>query len=410
MMRIVVPALLGLEAVVTEELVSMGHEPEAVETGNGRVSLTVSPPDLADAVARANLWLRCGERVLIELGRFPAPDFDALFDGTAALPWEDFLPDGAAFPVKGSSRGSRLESLPACQSVVKKAVVERLRARRRLAPGTVLPEDELLALCRIQFTIVDDVASLMLDTTGEPLHKRGYRPVATEAPLRETIAAAMVLLMKWRPFGDETLVDPFCGSGTLPIEASLIACGLAPGSSRRFACERWPVVGAEAFAAAREEADDFARPRLRMARDYAADGRRFVFGSDIDPSAVSLAARNASRAGVEGLIGLRAGDALSLHPHVLTEWTASGRHLVLCNPPYGERLLDLQTASALVRGIGETFLDRGSAPVGSRVAVLSAVQDFERLAGGPADKRRKLYNGMIQCHLYQYFRWRKPEK
>jgi putative N6-adenine-specific DNA methylase len=408
MMRVVVPALLGLEAVVAEELVSLGHDPAAVETGNGRVAFQVAPGHLADAVARANLWLRSGERVLVELGRFPAPDFDALFDGTAALPWEDFIPSGAAFPVKGSTRASRLESLPACQSIIKKAVVERLRPRYGLPPGAALPEDEQAAVCRIQFTIVDDVASLMLDTTGEPLHKRGYRPVSTEAPLRETLAAAMILLLKWRPFSDEVLVDPFCGSGTLPVEAALIACGIAPGASRRFACERWPAVGADVFAAAREEAADFARPRIRTARDHAADGRRFVFGSDLDPAAVALTAKNASRAGVDGLVGLRAGDALALTPAALTDWTGSGRRLVLCNPPYGERLLDPTAAAAISRGIGQTFLDRGSAPVGSRVAVLSAVPDFERLAGAPADKRRKLYNGMLQCHLYQYFRWRRP--
>ncbi len=408
MIRIVVPALLGLEAVVAEELLSLGHEPAAVETGNGRVSFQTAPEHLADAVARANLWLRSGERVLIELGRFPARDFDALFDGVSALPWEDFIPPGAAFPVKGSTRASRLESVPACQSIVKKAVVERLRPRLGLAPGAALPEDEQTAFCRIQFTIVDDVASLMLDTTGEPLHKRGYRPVSTEAPLRETLAAAMVLLLKWRPFSDEVLVDPFCGSGTLPVEAAMIACGVAPGAARRFACERWPAVGPAVFAAAREEAAEFSRPRLLTARDFAADGRRFVFGSDLDPAAVALTAKNVSRAGVEGLVGLRAGDALSLSPAALTEWTGSGRRLVLCNPPYGERLLDAEQAAEISRGIGRTFLDRGSAPVGSRVAVLSAVTDFERLAGAPADKRRKLYNGMIQCHLYQYFRWRKP--
>jgi putative N6-adenine-specific DNA methylase len=410
MTRIVVPALLGLEAVVADELEALGHERVRIETGNGRVSLATPPGELARAVADANLWLRTGERVLIELGRFDAPDFDALFEGTSALPWEDFIAPGASFPVKGSTRGSRLESLPACQSIIKKAIVERLRPRLRLAPGAILPEDEQVALCRVQFTIVNDVASLLLDTSGEPLHKRGYRPFATEAPLRETLAAAMVMLLKWRPFGDEVLVDPFCGSGTLPVEAAMIACGIAPGAARRFACERWPSVGPTVFAAAREEAAEFSRPRLRTARDHAADGRRFVFGSDLDPAAVSLAAKTAARAGVEGLIGLRAGDAMSLTPHALTEWTGSGRRLVLCNPPYGERLLDPKAAAEIARGIGRTFLDRGSAPVGGRVAVLSAVEDFERLAGAPADKRRKLYNGMIQCHLYQYFRWRKPEK
>lgn len=363
-----VPCLLGLEGLVADELrrLSMAD----VEAENGRVFFRGSFGDLA----RANIGLRCGARVLLVLAEFPAKSFEDLFQGVRAIPWEDYIPLGGAFPVRGYSINSMLHAVPACQSVLKKAVVERLRAA--YGPGT-LPEDG--ARYEIRFSIFKDLVTVGLDSSGEGLYKRGYRAVNTGAPLRETLAAAMVLLSKYR--GRDPFCDPFCGSGTIPIEAALIAKNRAPGLSRSFAAQRWAFVPARAWMDAAEEAQE---------KEF--DGVYDIWGGDIDPRAVGVARENARKAGVETLVRFDVADAIRFRR---TE--PYGR--VVTNPPYGERLMEKREAEALYGAFGAAA---AALPPGWRVSVLSSHTEFERSFGRTADKKRKLYNGMIKCDLYQY--------
>ena len=280
-----------------------------------------------------------------------------------------------------------------------KAIVSRLLTARGLAPDSRLPEDPAIGLVRVQFGIVADQVSIMVDTSGDGLHKRGYRPLQHEAPIKETLAAAMIMVSRFEPFSDEAFVDPCCGSGTLPIEAALMAFGIAPGLNRPFAGEHWPVIGPEPFRLAREEA---------MARmDLTPPEMPFIFGSDISPQAVEIARTNAKRAGVESLVRFRTADMTRLNPAELRQWTGHPRQLIVCNPPYGERLLDLEQAEALYESIGANFLDNGMARPGIRLSVITPHEQFEKIAGGYADKRRKLYNGMIRCTLFHYFKQRR---
>jgi putative N6-adenine-specific DNA methylase len=391
--------LLGVEALTAGELAGLGYARERVALSDGQVRLVcASEADAARAVARLNVNLRTAERVLLELGHFAAPDFDTLFDEVSQLPWEAWIAPDSAFHVNGYTRKSRLASVPACQALIKKAIVKRLLARRGQRPDSQLPEDEALGLLRIQFAIVGDQASLLADTSGDSLHKRGYRPLRHEAPIRETLAAAMLLASRYQSDRGEAVWDPFCGSGTIPIEAALMVLHAAPGIRRPFAAESWHLVGARAFAEAREEAAS----RITQAADTGPQ----VFGSDLDPRAVELAEANAQRAGAAAAVLFRQQDARQTDLSDLPGWTGFARHLVICNPPYGERSLDLQQAEHLYADLGRIFLDRGLARPGIRLSVISPHEGFERLAGGPADKRRKLYNGMIKCTLYHYFKAR----
>ena len=364
-----VPCLFGLEGLAADELRYLGCHNVAAETG--RVLFTGSEADLA----RANLQLRTGERVQILLGEFTAASFDALFEGTRALPWEQFLGRDAAFPVKGHTLDSKLHSVPDCQRIIKKAVAVRLSGKYGLSR---LPETG--PLCQIRFTILKDRASLYLDTSGPALHKRGYRPNANLAPLRETLAAAMVKLARYK--GRELLIDPFCGSGTIAIEAALAAKNRAPGLGRHFAAERWPVFSPASWRRAREDA---------RAQEY--HGAYEILASDIDPACVEVAQENARRAGVADCIRFSIADALQLaapvRPAILTT-----------NPPYGERLLDAQAAERLYRAMGKAW--RGFSAC--RQYILCASPEFEAQYGRRADRRRKVYNGMIPCQIYMYLR------
>ena len=361
------PCLFGLEGPLGNELRHM--DMEDVRPENGRVYFTGDE----SALARANLRSRFGERVLLVMGRFPAPTFDALFEGTRALPWEDFIPRDGAFPVKGWALEGALHSVPDCQKIVKKAVAERLKQRYGL---DWFPETG--AEYPVQFAIMKDEAVLYLDTSGTGLHKRGYRPAQVAAPLRETLAAAMVDVARYRGRGD--FCDPFCGSGTIAVEAALSALNRAPGLNRSFLAEKWPVLPREIWARERENA---------RSREYHGEYR--IFASDVDPKAVAMARENARRAGVEDRISFSVADARAFDRD-----TEQG---VICtNPPYGERLMEKEATGELYRAFGKALAGHP----GWSLYILSSHEKFENCFGRRADKRRRLYNGMIPCQLYMY--------
>ena len=367
-MILTVPCLFGLESLVADEMRRLSLRDVRAE--NGRVHCTGT---LAD-IARLNINLRCGARVLMELGSFPAPDFEALFQGVAALPWEDYIPRDGEFPVKGYSLNSTLHSVPACQAIVKKASAKRLGN----AYGCeTLPETG--SRYQIQFSIVKDVATLYLDTSGEGLYKRGYRAQNMGAPLRETLAAALVTLSRYR--GKDPFCDPFCGSGTIPIEAALIAKNRAPGLDRNFSAQKWKNMPSRLWMEAADEAMD---------KEF--HGTYDIWGGDIDPAAVALARHNASLAGVEDCIRFEVADAGAFHRE-------SEYGQLVTNPPYGERLLEKKEAEELYRSFGRALRDL---PPKWRVVVLSSHTEFERCFGRPADKKRKLYNGMLKCDAFFY--------
>ena len=367
-LELAVPTLFGLEGLCADELRRLGLSDVRAE--NGRVLCAARPAD----IPRVNLNLRTGERALVLLGSFPTGDFDALFEGVRALPWEDFLPRDAAFPVKGHCLNSALHAVPACQSIVKKAVAARLGAKYGLEQ---LPETG--SLHQIQFAIMKDTASLYLDTTGAGLHKRGYRAVGVVAPLRETLAAAMVMLSKYR--GRDPFCDPFCGSGTIAIEAALIAKNRAPGLDRSFSAQKWGFVPTGAWMEAADEAMD---------KEF--DGEYDIWGGDIDPKAVAIARSNAEKAGVEDLVRFEVADALSFHRE-----EPYGK--LVTNPPYGERIMEKKEAEDLYRGFGKAFR---ALPDGWTLSLLSSHTEFERTFGRNADRKRKLYNGMLKCDLFLY--------
>ena len=368
MLSFTIPCLFGLEALVAEEIRRLGLE--GVRAENGRVHCRGT---WADA-ARLNIGLRCGERVLLELGVFPAATFDQLFEGVAALPLEEFIPRNGEFPVKGYSLNAQLHSVPACQAIVKKAAARRLGAAYGLE---TLPETG--SRYQLQFAIVKDEAALYLDTSGEPLYKRGYRAHGVAAPLRETLAASLVLLSRYR--GRDPFCDPFCGSGTIPIEAALIAMNRAPGLDRSFAAQRWQCVPSAAWADAAEEAMD---------KEF--HGKYDIWGGDIDPQAVELARHNAELAGVEDMIRFEVADAAAFRRH-------SEYGQLVTNPPYGERLMERQEAEGLYRAFGRAVREL---PPKWRMVILSSHTEFERTFGRTADKKRKLYNGMLKCDAFIY--------
>ena len=367
-MMLCVPCLFGLEGLVGNELRHMGLEDVAPE--NGRVYFTGTEAD----IARVNIRSRFGERVLLVMGRFPAKTFDQLFEGVKALPWEDYIHKNAAFPVKGWALESALHSVPDCQKIVKKAVVERLKSRYHLERFPETGETY-----QIQFAIMKDMAVLYLDSSGVGLYKRGYRPAQVAAPLRETLAAAMVDIARYRGKGD--FCDPFCGSGTIAIEAALAAKGRAPGIRRDFAAEKWGWLGSEVWRQAREEA---------LSREFKGDYR--IFASDIDPKAVEMARENAKRAGVEGLIEFSVADARRF-----SRATEGG---ILCtNPPYGERMMEQKEAAILYKDFGRALALTNN----WKTYVICSHPNFEGSFGKKASKVRRLYNGMIPCGLYMYY-------
>lgn len=364
-----VPCLFGLEGLVGEELRRLKLDGVAVE--NGRVRFTGG----WEAMAAANIRMRMGERVLLCLGSFPARSFEELFQGVRALPLEDFIPKTGKFPVKGHCLNSQLHSVPDCQAIVKKAAVERLGRHYGLS---WLPETG--ELYQLQFSIMKDRAEIYLDTSGAGLHKRGYRAVGNDAPLRETLAAAMVELARYR--GRDFFWDPFCGSGTIVIEAALTALNRAPGLNRSFSAQHWPVVPEAVWEQTREAA---------RAAEFRGEYR--ILGSDNDPDSLNIAISNAKKAGVGKLIRFEEADATKRD-------LPAERGVIVCNPPYGERMMEQRSAQRLYQALGRhlKYADNWDK------CIISSEPEFEHYFGRRADKKRKLYNGMIQCNLYQYFK------
>ena len=369
-MEFVATCLFGVERMLADEIDALGYE--RTETSDGRITFEAD----ADAIARCNLWLRTAERLYMKVGSFAAETFDGLFEGTKALPWEQWLDRDACFPVTGHSLKSALFSVPDCQAIIKKAIVERLKQKYGLNWF-----GEAGAKYRIEFFIFHDKVTLMIDTSGTPLHKRGYRLASNDAPLRETLAAALVKLS--RPREGVLFHDPFCGSGTIPIEAALIMTNTAPGLNRSFAAEEFCFVDKRVFAQAREEAEAARVPAVGFE----------AYASDIDPKFVSITKGNIRRAGVGAHVKAFVADALEIS-------SGGRRGTVVCNPPYGERLSDRAACEELYAAMGRAFASLGS----WQIYVLSSHEDFERFYGKKADKVRKLYNGMIKCNFYQYFK------
>lgn len=369
-MDFVIPCLLGIESLIADEMKGIGAQSVAAE--NGRVLFSGD----ANILARANINSRCAERVQILIGSFEAHSFEELFQGTKALAWEEWIGEKDTFPVKGYSLNSDLFSVSDCQSIIKKAVVERLKQKYNISWF-----EETGPVYQIQFSIMKNKVSLVLDTSGAGLHKRGYRLEANVAPIKETMAAAMLYLSRLR--GYHTLYDPLCGSGTILIEGAMMAQSIAPGLRRNFAAERWENIPQSVWREERERAQDL------ITRDVSFE----AYGSDTDENALKLARANAGRAGVEKRIRFKNSDLKDFSP--VTE-----KSTLICNPPYGERLLDIKQARELYKIMGERFLPQR----GRSYYIISPDEDFEKLFGRKADKRRKLYNGMIKCQLYMYYK------
>lgn len=369
-MMFCIPCLFGVESLVAQELGDLGLE--QVRAENGRVLFSGG----WEAMIRANLNSRFGERVLLLLGSFQARSFEELFQGVKALPWERFLGKEDQFPVTGSCLTSQLHSVPDCQAIMKKAIVERLKSKYGLS---WFPETG--PLHRVRFRILKDQVSVMIDTSGEGLHKRGYRAVSNDAPLKETLAASLLKLSRLR--SDGHLIDPFCGSGTMLVEGALMARNIAPGLNRSFTAETWTSIPLRLWQQERERARSLERRDVSFRAE----------GFDIDPAAVELSLANAKKAGVE--------DAVSASVRDIRDFIQEDEYgCVVCNPPYGERLLDLRQAEELYKIMGQVFRPKR----GWSFGIITPDGDFESIFGRKADKRRKLYNGMIQCQYYQYFK------
>ena len=367
--QLVATCLFGLEHLLGEEIDALGYE--RISTIDGRVTYLGDE----EAVALSNIFLRYAERVFIKLGSFRAESFTELFDGTYSLPWGDFIGKLDAFPVKGHSIKSALFSIPDCQAIVKKAIVRKMSDKYGIS---IFPEEGVKF--QVEFFILNNEATLMIDTSGTPLHKRGYRAKSNEAPIRETLAAAIARLS--RPREDVLLWDPMCGSGTIAIEAAMQMRNIAPGASRSFAAEQFPFIPVSIWRGAREEA-----------REGIVKSDFRVNASDIDKKALELTAHNARLAGV--------GDMIRVFEMNATEISAPGtRATIVTNPPYGERLGELREVEELYRKIGRHF--RSLEPW--QAYIITSHKGFEALYGRRADKVRKLYNGMLPCYLYQFFK------
>lgn len=367
--QLVAPCLFGLESILKFECTRIGGTD--VTATDGRVSFT---GDLR-TIAKANLWLRTAERVQIVLGTFPATTFTQLFDQVEALPFEEYIGEYDEFPVKGWSIDSQLASVPSCQSIIKKAVVRRLESvyHREIFPETGSRH-------QIAFSIFKDEVSIMLDTTGDPLYKRGYRKNTNIAPIRETLAAGIVDLARIR--SEDQVYDPMCGSGTLLIEAAQRALNIAPGLQRTFDMERWELSEEQIWTEERGEAIKSIHRSVKF----------HGYGSDIDEEILHIAQENARLAGVEDRITFTHKNILEFHPEPPA--------VVLSNPPYGERMLESDEVYELYQGMGKVMPQAK----GMHYYIIGPPKIFEPAFGRKADRRRKLYNGMLETQLYMYFR------
>ncbi len=373
---LIATAAMGIEALVAREVKNLGYD---CQTDNGKVTFEADE----QAICRANLWLRTADRVKLKVGEFKATTFDELFEKTKALNWGDYIPENAEFPVIGKSVKSKLFSVSDCQSIVKKAIVEKLsRTYKRTTRF-----EETGPLYRVEVALLKDIATLTIDTSGVGLHKRGYRVDQGEAPLKETLAASLIMLTNWNP--DRPFVDPFCGSGTIPIEAALIGQNIAPGFNRDFASDEWEWIGKERWDRAREEVEDLA--------NY--DQPLSISGYDIDHRMITIAKNNADEVGL--------GDLLTFKQMQVKDFTTKEEYgYIVTNPPYGERLSEKPLVEKLYQEMGNVFrpLDTWS------LYVLTSFPEFEKWYGKEASKKRKLFNGFIRTDYYQYFGKRPPKE
>ena len=372
------PCFFGMEKMLANEIKNLGFE--IVKTEDGRVTYKTDEY----GIAKANMWLRCAERVHLKIAEFEAKSFDELFEGTKRVNWAKYIPYGAQFPItKASSIKSKLHSIPDIQSIVKKAIVESLK-KSYMETGLIKEDKEKYP---IYVFIHKDKVTLTIDTTGVALHKRGYREKANKAPIRETLAAGIMYLTPWRP--GRTLVDPLCGSGTLLIEAAMMGINMAPGLNREFISEKWRTLDKKIWWDTRREAYDMINEDIEFK----------IYGYDIDEDVIEIARENAEIAGVSDYIEFRYGDA--------TEFSSDEEYgFIVTNPPYGERLEDTDTVKMLYKQLGYTFrkLKNWS------YYLITSYEDFENEFGQEATKRRKLYNGMLKSNLYQYIGPKPPKK
>jgi len=367
--ELIATAAFGLESIVAHELRQLGYEDLKIE--NGKVTFQA---DLY-AIPRCNLWLRTADRLLLKMGEFTATSFDELFEKTKSLPWTDWIPENAKFPVEGKSIKSKLFSVSDCQAIVKKAVVEKMKQKYKINWFK-----ETGPLYRIEVALLSDTAVLTIDTSGAGLHKRGYRKLSGEAPLKETLAAALVNISRWKP--DRALIDPFCGTGTIAIEAALIGKNMAPGLNRSFASEDWPQLKTDIWLKARDEARDSILHKQTLG----------IRGIDIDASAIKLALYHARQAGLKNDISFQQEDARSINSRYKYGY-------LITNPPYGERMSEKNEVEALYREMDGVFnkLDTWS------FYIITSHPGLENLLKRQSSKRRKVYNGRIQCTYYQFF-------
>ncbi|MFP3356653.1 THUMP domain-containing class I SAM-dependent RNA methyltransferase [Planococcus citreus] len=374
--KLLATAAMGLESIVANEVKELGYE---TTTDNGKVFFEGTARD----IAKTNLWLRTADRVKLIAGEFEATTFDDLFEQTKAIEWEKYLPVDAEFPVQGKSVKSKLHSVPTCQSIVKKAIVERMK--KAYHRNAFL--DESGPRFKIEVSILKDKVQLSIDTSGAGLHKRGYRVGQGEAPLKETLAAALIKLSRWSP--DRPFVDPFCGSGTIVIEAAMIGQNIAPGYNREFDSEQWPWIGSKIWEEVRAEAEEQA--------DY--DQPLNILGTDIDHRMIQIAEENVIEAGFAGIIRLQ--------QRQVTDFTTTEENgVVIGNPPYGERIGEVEVIEEMIGDMGQMF---SKYPTWS-VYMLSSMEGFEKLYGQKATKKRKLYNGFIRTDLFQFWGERPKNK
>jgi len=369
--NLIATAAMGLESVVANEVKALGYEDVTVENGRVRYQTDVS------GIPRSNLWLRTADRVRLVVGEFEATTFDELFEQTKALPWESYIPEDGAVPVIGKSVKSTLYSVPDCQSIVKKAIVERMRKMYGLASSKI---EETGPMYRVEIALHKDKALLTIDTSGSGLHKRGYRTGQGEAPLKETLAAALVQLTNWKP--EFPFVDPFCGSGTIPIEAALIGQNIAPGFNREFVSEEWDMIPYNLWEDAFNEAEE--------AANY--DQPLDITGLDVDGRLIQIAKDNAMEAGLGELISWKQMQVKDFRPQ-------SANGYIVGNPPYGERMGEKEQVEQMYRDFGGIMKDF---PTWS-VYIITSHPNFEKLYGKEATKKRKLFNGFIKTDYFQYF-------
>ncbi|HOP62948.1 MAG TPA: class I SAM-dependent RNA methyltransferase [Spirochaetota bacterium] len=365
---LIATSAFGTESIVARELKKLGVSETRID--NGRIYFKGD----YTTIVKSNIWLRCSERVLMMITEFRAEDFGELFEGTKSVKWEDIIPENGIMHVTGKSVKSKLHSVPDCQSIVKKAIIEAMKRRYRRETF-----DEDGPLYKIEISMLKDVATISIDTSGAGLHKRGYRLSQGEAPIKETLAASIISLSRWSP--DRPFIDPMCGSGTFPIEAALFAKNIAPGLNRSFASENWPQIPQKVWLAQREEA-----------KNLIVNPEMDISGFDIDKRVFKAAEMNASEAGVS--------DCITFQKKPVAELSSRKKYgCIICNPPYGERMNGGGYINDLYREMGEVFsrLDTWS------LFILTSYENFEKAFGRKSDKNRKLYNAKLKTYLYEYF-------